>query len=280
MLNLKSNVYRSEWLELVFADRNKLYGAYELRQNYSVRLFKAMLLAVSFFVCLVIGPFLYGKFARADMPGASLPMLDDETQLTVYVAPKAQPKKTTAPAAAPAPAIKQTTVRYTVPVVVPAEQITIEMPAQTQIANAVIGPEDIKGDVVGVGTNAISNAGGGDDQGVGSKGGTESNDPFISVQQMPEFPGGQEAFGKYLSKNLRYPSQAQENNIQGRVTVSFIVETDGSLSNIHVLRGIGAGCDEEAVRVIKKAPAWRPGKQNGKAVRVMYNVPIVFNLGE
>lgn len=278
MLNFKSNVYRTEWLELVFADRNKLYGAYELRQNYSARLAKAMLLSVSFFVCLIAGPFLYGRFVKPAAVLTSLPKLTDDREITVYVVPKALPKKAVVPLAPAAPAIKQKIIRSTVPVVVPASEVTIEMPTQDQLSNAIIGSEDVKGVDVGTGANASGKPGGSE---AGSSDGTAgTNEPFMSVQEMPEFPGGQAAFSKFLSKNLRYPSQAQESNLQGRVTVSFIVETDGSLSDIHVLRGIGAGCDEEAIRVIKKAPAWRAGRQNGRAVRVMYNVPIVFNLGE
>ncbi|MDF3076229.1 MAG: energy transducer TonB [Sphingobacteriaceae bacterium] len=279
MLNLKSNVYRNEWLELVFAQRNKLYGAYELRQNYSARLAKAMLFSASFFVFSITGAFLYSRFQNSALPVLNVPSIEKPDGTIVYLMPKAQPKPQAAAARPAAPAVKQHTINNARPVVVSADQVMVEMPTQRQLATLIIGTEDVSGIDVGPGTNATGNSGG---EGTGGTeaGTSASNQPFISVQHMPEFPGGQEAFSKFLSKNLRYPSQAQESNVQGRVIVSFIVETDGSLSSVQVIRGIGAGCDQEAVRVIKKAPAWHPGEQNGRRVRVQYTVPIVFNLGE
>jgi len=89
-----------------------------------------------------------------------------------------------------------------------------------------------------------------------------------------------DAFARYLSKNIRYPAVARENNTQGRVIVSFVCEKDGSLTDVKVARGIGDGCDEEAVRVIKASPHWKPGIQNGRPVRVAYSVPINFTLSE
>jgi TonB family protein len=102
---------------------------------------------------------------------------------------------------------------------------------------------------------------------------------FTSVEQVPEFPGGIEKFYQFLNKNTRYPATAREAHIQGRVIVSFIVEGDGTLTNVKVARGIGGGCDEEAVRVISSCPRWKPGMQNGRPVRVAYSVPITFTLG-
>jgi len=101
---------------------------------------------------------------------------------------------------------------------------------------------------------------------------------FTSVEQVPEFKGGIEAFGKFLMTNIRYPKAAHDNNVQGRVIITFVVEKDGSLSNMKVVRGIGSGCDEEAVRVLSMSPAWKPGIQNGKPVKVQYSVPISFTL--
>jgi TonB family protein len=94
--------------------------------------------------------------------------------------------------------------------------------------------------------------------------------------QVPEFPGGLDAFFKFLGKNIRYPANARENGTQGRIIISFVVEKDGSLTDVKVVKGIGDGCDEEAVRVIKMSPKWNPGVQDGKPVRVKYSVPIAF----
>jgi protein TonB len=103
---------------------------------------------------------------------------------------------------------------------------------------------------------------------------------FTSVEAEPTFPGGIEMFYKFLQYNIRYPAKAFENKIQGKVFVSFVVEKDGSLTDIKVLRGIGGGCDEEAVRVMNTSPKWRPGIQNGRPVRVQYTMPIGFNLSK
>ena len=101
---------------------------------------------------------------------------------------------------------------------------------------------------------------------------------FQIVEEMPLFPGGEEALLAYLGKNISYPQMAKESNIQGTVYIGFVVEADGSITNVKVLRGIGGGCDEEAIRVVKSMPRWAPGKQRGKPVRVQFNLPIKFVL--
>ena len=98
------------------------------------------------------------------------------------------------------------------------------------------------------------------------------------VEVDPEFPGGMEAFYKYLAENIHYPEQAKKEQLQGRVFVTFVVEKDGSISDAKVLRGIGGGCDEEALRVVNAMPKWTPGKMRGEVVRVNYNLPITFRL--
>lgn len=106
----------------------------------------------------------------------------------------------------------------------------------------------------------------------------DSNAIFTAVEKVPEFPGGLEQFYKFLQHNIRYPAVAFENKVQGKVFVTFVVEKDGSLTNIKEVHGIGNGCDEEAVRVMKISPKWNPGTQNGRAVRVLYTMPISFTL--
>jgi len=108
---------------------------------------------------------------------------------------------------------------------------------------------------------------------------TSTKDTVYQIaEEMPEFPGGVEALMDFVGKNVKYPEEAKEKEISGRVFVSFVIEKDGSVSNVKVLRGIGGGCDEEAVRVIKAMPKWTPGKQKGKPVRVNYQIPINFKL--
>ena len=106
----------------------------------------------------------------------------------------------------------------------------------------------------------------------------EEAEIFTVVESMPEFPGGQTSLFQYLQKNIEYPEIAKESGIQGRVFVTFVVEEDGSVTDVRVLRGIGGGCDEEAVRVVKSMPKWNPGKQRGKPVRVQFNLPVKFTL--
>jgi len=101
---------------------------------------------------------------------------------------------------------------------------------------------------------------------------------FTVVEESPGFPGGDEARIKFLQNNIKYPQMARESNIQGTVYVTFVVEKDGRVTDVRVLRGIGGGCDEEAIRVIKAMPKWNPGKQRGKPVRVQFNMPIKFTL--
>ena len=100
----------------------------------------------------------------------------------------------------------------------------------------------------------------------------------IRVEKMPEFPGGQDALNRYLVRNIKYPLLAQENGIQGRVVCQFVVNSDGSIVDIAVVRGVEESLDKEAIRVIKSMPKWTPGRQGGKSVRVKYTLPIRFKL--
>jgi protein TonB len=101
---------------------------------------------------------------------------------------------------------------------------------------------------------------------------------FVVVEEQPEFPGGNAAMMKFLSDNIKYPVIAQENGIQGRVITNFVVERDGSITDVQVVRGVDPSLDKEAVRVIQSMPKWKPGKQRGSAVRVRFTLPVVFRL--
>ena len=101
---------------------------------------------------------------------------------------------------------------------------------------------------------------------------------FKVVEEMPEFPGGAAKMMEFIQKNIKYPMMARESDIQGRVFVNFVVEPNGTITNVTVMRGIGGGCDEEALRVVQSMPNWKPGKQRGSAVRCSFTVPIIFKL--
>lgn len=103
---------------------------------------------------------------------------------------------------------------------------------------------------------------------------------FGMVEEMPSFPGGEVKLVEYIAKNLNYPQEAIEKGIEGRVFVGFIIDVDGSVTDVKLLRGIGGGCDEEAIRVIKSLPKWRPAEQNGVFSRVSYQIPVNFKLDD
>jgi protein TonB len=105
-----------------------------------------------------------------------------------------------------------------------------------------------------------------------------ADEVFIGVEKQPEFIGGEVAMRAYLGQNIVYPAAASRANVSGRVVLQFIIEKDGSIGTAKVLKGIGFGCDEEAVRVIKSMPNWNPGTQNGKPVRVYFTLPVIFSL--
>lgn len=105
-----------------------------------------------------------------------------------------------------------------------------------------------------------------------------SEEVFVAVEYMPEFPGGDLARMKFLQENIIYPKSARRKGIQGTVFATFVIERDGSITDVRVLRGIGGGCDEEVVRVIQNMPKWKPGIHKGKPVRVQFNMPVRFTL--
>lgn len=106
----------------------------------------------------------------------------------------------------------------------------------------------------------------------------DSTGTYMLVEEMPEFPGGMPGLSAYVSGNLRYPKEARKRNIEGLVLLAFIVEKNGSVSDVRVLRGIGGDCDEEALRVVREMPTWKPGHQAGKPVRTRYTLPLRFKL--
>ncbi|WP_017259227.1 energy transducer TonB [Pedobacter arcticus] len=156
------------------------------------------------------------------------------------------------------------------------ELVVAEVPTSKQIAESIIGSQTSVGLTAGATDNG-SGIGNANATGEGSIGGTEIYGTEF-LEAMPEFPGGMSAWAKFLTKNLKYPVMATEGGVSGKVLVSFVVEKNGEISNLKVIKGIGGGCDEEAMRVIKKSPFWKPGMQNGRAVRVAYMMPVVFRM--
>jgi protein TonB len=160
--------------------------------------------------------------------------------------------------------------------VVPDEQVTKPLPTNDVIGEttpdgAIVGPVPIMGSDTGVIIDILS---AGTDSGKTTVG--SFTKPFLTAEVMPDFVGGPEALRRYMQRNLRFPSQAASAAVSGRVYISFTVNADGSISDVAVIKGLGYGTDEEAVRVISKMPPWSPGRQNDHAVPVRYTMPITF----
>ncbi len=275
MINFNENLYTTQWLDLVFQNRNKSYGAYELRKHNNETTTKAFIYACLLFSALIILPWTYGLIAQ-NVPAITIPQLPDPVEVTLT---KIQEEKPIMPP--PVQAAKQEplkSVQYTSMVVAPATVDNIEPPSQLQITQSVISTVTTEG-ANATNINPIElPAGVPGGTGVVETPSENSIYTLDAIEKYPEFPGGQEAFAKYLSRNLRYPGLAAEKGIEGKILVSFIIERNGDLSHIKILRSIGGGCDEEAMRVLAKSPRWKPGIQNNQNVRVAYNIPINFKL--
>ncbi|MFI5162886.1 MAG: energy transducer TonB [Sphingobacteriales bacterium] len=265
MISPKFDLYRSEWLELVFDDRNKAYGAYELRQHYDNTLLKAL----GFTVLPIVFLFLLSSFI---MTRKAIPVADPIIPVLLNAHP---PVITKPPVTPPKPRIEPpvrnvATIKYPI-MVATVDNKAVNPPNLDDLKNAVISTETKKG-IPGIDSIDLRPS--------TSSGVTESNEvkEFGTIEINPQFPGGEAAWAKFLQKNLRYPSQAIEEGISGKVFVSFVVEKDGHLSDITLIRGPGHGLDEEAIRVLKLVPPWKPGIQNGRPVRVRYNMPFNFQI--
>ncbi|GAB3918041.1 energy transducer TonB [Mucilaginibacter boryungensis] len=272
-LSSKLDILKPEWLDIVFNGRNKSYGAYELRKQNPKSTVKALIFTVLLFVFAVSLPTIINKI-KGFIPKAPEKVKIVEVNLKPPPPIDNTKKPPPPPPEPPKPKVDQ--VRFPPPVVKPDNEVKEkDPPTQEELKVADPGPKDQKGD-----PNAAIRI----DEPVGNsdtKAVTEeSNEIFTAVEEQASFPGGLGKFGDYLGKNIRYPAVARENNVQGKVFLTFVVERDGSLTDIKVLRGIGSGCDEEAIRVIKASPKWKPGMQNGRAVRSQFTVPISFTLQE
>lgn len=245
--------------EVVFEERNKEYGAFYLRKAYNKYLTRAMIISVIAMLLAAGIPFLIFKEARS---------LNVEKNVGAEFANMEAPKQDDAPPPPPPPppeAIEQK-VKFTAPVVttdtVEESSMLNQDDLNQQSTNT--APVEIEDDiVVDEKQNQV----------------IEQAAPILTiVELMPGFDGGEEAMYKWLANNMKYPQVAKENSISGNVVVTFVVEKDGSITGVQVLKDIGGGCGDEAVRVVKSMPRWKPGKQNGVPVRVQFNLPIRFTL--
>jgi len=272
MFGSKLDILDQKWIDVVFNLRNKSYGAYELRRDNSKNTSRALIYAIVFFVLVVSAPTIIAKIRGL------IPKADDKVKITDVVLlpppPVDQTKKPPPPPPEP-PKPKVDQVRFPPPIVKPDNEVKEKDPPtvkELQVADP--GQKDQKGDP-NQDIRIDEPVGNSDIKQVVEE---DPNKIFASVENLPEFPGGQDKFISYLSKNIRYPAVDRENGTQGRVILTFVVERDGSLTDIKVTRSLSQGTDAEATRVLKNSPRWKPGIQNGRPVRVQYSVPVSFAL--
>jgi protein TonB len=261
---MKLDILKNQWLDIVFEGRNKTYGAYELRKSNRKTTIKALIIGAVFFSFAVAAPLIINLLPEGDVEE-----VDRDIKITAIKLPpkKEEPIKNLPPPPPPAPKVDQ--VKFVKPVVAKAEEVTEEPPKIVEIKDKKLGAVAIKGnpdavlsvEPVGTGTAAV----------------VEEVDNQIyntaGIEVKPDFPGGINKFYKYVGDNYQTP---EEDGLNGKVYVTFVVEKDGSLTDIKVIRDIGYGTGKEAIRVLKKSPRWSPGEQNGKKVRVLYSLPITI----
>lgn len=279
----KIDLISSKWSDLVFDNRNKSYGAYAIRQETGKRNVWSML------AVLLLGVLMYGGLQlknqidaarearlRADQ-AAELSALEAEAE-KAKDEPKVERQEILEEKKEVVEEVKSSTA-FQVP----------EIKKDDQVKNQVVSQDDVMEKTEAIGSFNVE---GNSDEGATLKVEQQVKEEkveekkeedvttkiFKTVEQMPSYPGGNGALMQWLAKNMTYPAVAAENGIQGRVIVGFVVERDGSVTDVKVLRGVDPALDNEAVSVVKRMPKWIPGKQNGQAVRVSYNVPVTFKL--
>ena len=276
-----------EWRDLVFADKNKDFGAYELRRQSDKRHNMAVLFTVVGLIVVFILILAYSKYSDFRAEQEQLALQEQREKMAA-----AELIQQDEPEPEPEDEPEEQKVEIEIPEVPQEVLATVQV---TQIAivdadkvqNEVMDMEEQKEDNTARG---VVNQEGSDDvdkfEAVKEQVIVKEPEPekpkeeeiFVAVEQPAEFPGGQAALMKWLSNNIRYPEAAQQNDIQGRVVVKFVVEKDGTVGHAEIARGVDKDLDREALRVVNKMPKWQPGKNNGVAVRSYFNLPVTFKL--
>ena len=279
----KIDLYDPKWVEMVFAGKNKEYGAYQLRKGTSGRNIKALLILV--IAAALVGGFLAWKVIeqkqaeeqQAYMEAMELAKLQQqakkEEKKKEPVKPKIEPKKEIP--------VARETQKFTAPVIKKDEFVKEENQVKQMDKldeKVAVGTENKEGTKSRLAEAVRSDIAVAAPPPPPAPKPEVSNKVFDVVEEMPHFPGGPAALQAFLSSNTKYPVVAEENGVQGRVIVSFVVERDGSITDVRVVRSVDPSLDREASRVVRSMPRWSPGKQNGSTVRVKYTVPVVFRL--
>lgn len=275
MFGSKLDIFKNEWLDVIFAGRNQAYGAYNLRKISAGITTRSLIIGVLIFSAALSSPIIlrYLDVGKAEEDTSNV----IETEVVLAEPPPVDEETPPPPPPVEPPPPRVDQVRMPPPVVVPAEEVRDEEPPTVEeLKKADPGPKTVEGDPnadiridMPVGDGPIG-------QEITEDSGADHI--FKAVEVQPQPPGGIDAFMNYIAKNYNYPAQAIEQGVSGRVILQFVVERDGSLTDIQIVRDLKYGTGEEAVRVLEKAPKWKPGFQNGAPVRVQYTLPIVLNI--
>lgn len=288
MANRNVDLTSKEWRDLVFADKNQEFGAYQLRKESDKRhnlaaLYTLIGLIVVFFLIIA-----YSKYSdyKAEQEAIALQEQREKMAAAELLAQEEEPE--------PEPEPEEQKFEQ------PEIEVPEEVLATVQVTQiAIVDADKVKNEVMDMETQKEDNTA----RGVVNQEGSDDADKFkavqeqvvvkepepekpkeeeifVAVEQQAEFPGGLPALMKWLSNNIRYPEAAQQNDIQGRVIVKFVVEKDGSIGAADIVKGVDKDLDREAIRVVKKMPKWQPGKNNGVAVRSYFTLPVVFKLAQ
>ena len=273
----KIDLIDNGWVDLVFEGKNHSYGAYQLRKETGKRNLMAIL--VMFAIGVAIAAFVAIKGVVENAMKQDVAIEADVELAKLAEKKEAKVEKKEEPKIEKVEVEKvKSSVKFVPPVIKKDDEVKPEEELKSQEelnkTNTAIGAFDVKGNDEAAGEvlkakEVIA-------QPEPPK--EEETKVFDVVEQMPSFPGGQSALLQYLSSNIKYPVVAEENGVQGRVVCTFVVERDGSITDVRVIKSVDPSLDKEAVRVVKSMPKWIPGKQNGSAVRVKYTVPVTFRL--
>ena len=263
-----------EWCDMIFEGRNKAYGAYEMRSSSPKRHNLATLIVV----VVALLAFTLPKLVRNMIPEKDMDMeMTEVTTLSNLKEAEVKKNEELKPLTqAPPPPPLKSSIKFTAPVIKKDEEVSDEEEIKSQEelteSKVTISIADVKGTDEEHGQDIA------DFKEAIKPVVEEDNKVWEIVEQKPQFPGGEAALMKYIRDNMQYPSIAQENGIQGRVVVRFVVSKDGSVRDVTVMRGVDPSLDKEAIRVVKSLPNFIPGKQNGHAVNVYYILPVSFRL--
>ncbi len=277
-----------EWRDIVFSNKNKEFGAYQLRAKSDKRHNMAVLYTLIGLVIVLFLIFGYSKYSDYQAEKAALEAKEKVEKMSQAILEQVEES--------PEEDEEIEEQKFEQPEVVVPEEVLATVQV-TQIA--IVDADKVKNEVMDMETQQEDNTA----RGVVNQEGSDDADKFkavqeqvvvkepepevqkpkeeqifVAVEQPAEFPGGMAALMRWLNNNMRYPEAAQQNDIQGRVIVNFVVEKDGSIANVKIAKGVDKDLDREALRVVKKMPKWQPGKNNGVAVRSYFNLPVTFRL--